>query len=343
MGFDVMGRLGALVQARGVSGDEGAVRRAICEQLPEGWSRQTDPLGNLIVRRAEQAGLKKPLLLVSAHMDEPGLLVETADEKGGIRFTAAGEIDPKVLAGRQVRIAAGERELSGVIGVKPIHVLTAKERETPVKPEALFIDIGAASQEEALSLVTPGDSVTFAGEVSLFGEGLICGRALESRSGCALLLELLHRWQELPWELAAVFTSQRRTGSAGMRTAAFRLQPQVCIVLESAPSAFGGEERSPELGKGPIVSLREKMSFYDRELYRLALKAAKELSVPVQQRTAAFSASDGTEAQLAGGGRRVLELAVPTRNPGTPCCIQSLADLEGCLRLLCGLTQRLKP
>ena len=329
-----MDLLAPLTEAKGISGDEGAVREAICRLLPENLTWKTDALGNLIVHKP---GKTRELLLLSAHMDEPGLLVETADDKGGIRFTPAGEIDGRVLAGRQVWVQGKDREIPGVIGVKPVHVISAKERESAVDADDLFIDIGCKTKEEALKLVTPGDSVVFSGGVSPFGDGLVRGRALESRTGCALLLELLRSEEEFPCDIAAVFTAQKRTGSAGMKTAAFALQPKAAIVLEASPSAFGAD--SPALAKGTVLTLKEKRGFYDREYYRMALETAKKLELPVQQKTGSFDASDAAAAQLSGGGCRTLELGIPTRNAGTPCCIQALSDLDNTYALLCALVR----
>lgn len=335
---DWMKYLLPLTEARGISGDEGRVREAIRSLLPGQLSCETDPLGNLLVYKP---GASRELLMVSAHMDESGLLVETADSKGGIRFTAAGEMDSRVLAGRHVWICGRNGDIPGVIGVKPVHVISAKERETPVEPDEMYIDIGCTGKEEALGLVQPGDSVVFDGNAVPFGDGLVRGRALESRSGCAVLLELLRSGETFPYDIAAVFTSQRRTGSAGMKTAAFRLQPKAAVVVDSAPSAFG-VEKGPVVSGGPVLSLREKRGFYDREFYRFALETAGKLELPVQQKAVAFGTSDAAAAQTAGKGCRTLEISIPTRNAGTACCIQSLTDLDGAYRLVHQIVREIK-
>ena len=125
--MDWIKELTPLVEARGISGDEQQVAQVIRQRLPQGWKAHSDALGNLIVRYgccAETPGGRR-LLMVSAHMDEPGLLVTDIGEKGQVYFTVAGEIDEQVLAGRQVWIAGTHREIPGVIGVKPIHILSA--------------------------------------------------------------------------------------------------------------------------------------------------------------------------------------------------------------------------
>ena len=88
-----------------------------------------------------------------------------------------------------------------------------------------------------------------------------------------------------------------------------------------------------------MLTLKEKRGFYDRETYRTALETAKKLGLPIQQKTGSFEASDAAAAQLAGKGCRTLELGIPTRNTGTPCCIQSLADLDNTYQLLCALVR----
>lgn len=326
-----------LVEAQGISGDEGQVAKAITALLPEGCTAVSDAMGNLLVSRGNPKEAAQ--LMICAHMDEPGLLVRSVGEKGQIYFTATGPVDSRVLPGRQVTILRDGKAIPGVIGVKPVHVSSQKERETPVKKDKMYIDIGCDTDSQVKELVEPGDSVAFSGGVSLFGQQLLRGRALCSRSGCALLLELLRQEPELPF--TAVFTAQRLSGGAGMTTAAFQVQPQRAIVLDSAPSAFSAGEDVPALGKGPVLSLRERRVFFDRELYRIAANIAKALEVPVQRYTDPNGSSDAVGVYLSGAGCPVLALGIPTRNPGTTCEIQSLEDLENSFRLLKGLAQEL--
>ncbi len=329
-------RIQELCGAVGTPGNEVEVRRRISSLLPDGCTRRVDTLGNLLV---EKKGAKAPAspILFSAHMDEPGLIVENVDPlTAGVRFALSGNLDTHLLSGRKVWVLSGTERIPGVIGIKPIHVLRSTEPDEPMPAEDLFIDLGCMKKEDAEKLVHPGDAAAFAGAVTPFGHRMLRGRALDSRSACAVLLGLLE--QDLPYDITAVFTVQRETGSAGMKTAAFQVQPGAAVVLESVPSAdlasLGAKKDSPKLEEGPVLSLREQKSFYDRELFVRCQELAEQEKIPVQIRSAAFGTGNGLAAQTAGRGTRVLELGIPSRYSRTPCCVQSLKDLDALEKLL---------
>ena len=181
--------LKALCALDGVSGDEDRVRDFIRRQA-EPWAEtvRTDALGNLIVykRGRKPAGNK---LLLCAHMDEVGLIVTRATEDGFLRFDFVGGVDRRVALGKPVVL--GPEKIPGVIGMKAIHMLSAEERKKVPKTETLYLDIGAADKEEALSKVPLGTYGSFVGEPQELGDGLLKAKAVDHRVGCAILLELL--------------------------------------------------------------------------------------------------------------------------------------------------------
>ena len=145
-----------LCTAQGISGDEGAVREMILQEItPFAEKITVTPLGNIIAEK-KGANRAKVRLLLNAHMDEVGLLVTTIEKDGLLHFTTVGGIDRRILPGKSVLVNG---EIPGVIGAKPIHLLTGDEKEKAPALDSLTIDIGASSKEEAEKLVSPGDSV----------------------------------------------------------------------------------------------------------------------------------------------------------------------------------------
>ena len=143
--------LKTLCALNGVSGDEDAVRDYLRTQAePYADAIRTDALGNLIVfKRGRKATGSK--LLLCAHMDEVGLIVTRATEDGFLKFDFVGGVDRRVVLGKPVEL--GPNRVPGIVGMKAIHMLTAEERKKVPKTESLYLDIGAASREEALSKV----------------------------------------------------------------------------------------------------------------------------------------------------------------------------------------------
>ena len=154
--------LKTLCALNGVSGDEDAVRDYLRTQAePYADAIRTDALGNLIVfKRGRRATGSKVLLC--AHMDEVGLIVTRATEDGFLKFDFVGGVDRRVVLGKPVEL--GVDRVPGIVGMKAIHMLTAEERKKVPKTDSLYLDIGAASREEALSKVPLGTYGAFVGE-----------------------------------------------------------------------------------------------------------------------------------------------------------------------------------
>ena len=138
----------------GIPGDESAVAEAIIRKI-DGYAKwERDSVGTLFVYKEGKERRHEPMLVMT-HMDEVGLLISHITDDGYLRFVTVGEIDSRVLPGRQVLV--GENALPGVISCKAIHQTTREEREKPIPVDRLLIDIGAANREEAEKLVKIGD------------------------------------------------------------------------------------------------------------------------------------------------------------------------------------------
>ena len=181
--------LETLCALNGVSGDEGQVRSYI-----RGWAEEhadsvrTDALGNLIVfKRGRKAAENR--LMLCAHMDEVGVIVTRATDEGFLKFDFVGGVDRRVALGKPVELGPGR--VPGVIGMKAIHLLSREDMKKVPKTDALYLDIGASSREEALSMVPLGTCGAFVGPPGRFGEGLFKAKAIDDRVGCAVMLELL--------------------------------------------------------------------------------------------------------------------------------------------------------
>lgn len=315
-----------LCTAQGISGDEGAVREMILEEItPYAESVTVTPLGNII---AEKKGAQraKTRLLLNAHMDEVGMIVTGITKEGLLRFTPVGGIDRRILPGKSVMVAGS---IPGVIGAKPIHLLEGDEREKAPSLDSLTIDIGALSQEEAEKLVSPGDSVTF---VSLFdtAHGMIRSRAIDDRAGCAILIDLMKK--ELPYDCTFVFAVQEEVGLRGSKTAAFAAKPEAAIVVESTTAAdIAGVEPDKQVcrvGKGPVLSFMDRATIYDRPYFQLAQKLAKENEIPCQVKEAVAGGNDAGAIHVSRGGVRTAAISLACRYLHAPVGMISQEDFH---------------
>lgn len=324
-------QLSYLTSLFGASGSEGDVRQAIINEIRDYCSSiEVDALGNIIAFK--QGSMEAPFpMMLSAHMDEVALMVTHIDGDGYLKFDTVGGIDARILPGKHVVI--GRRKLHGVIGALAPHL--AKDEENAPKIEDLYIDIGARDRENAEEYVTVGDMVGFDSDYQEFGSGLVRAKALDDRAGCYVLIEMLKK--DLPFDAYFVFTTMEEIGCLGATTASYTVHPQYALVIEGTTA---GDIHTDEMktsvckvGEGPVISFMDRGTIYDRELYRLAMEAAKEAGIPVQTKQAVAGGNESSAVQRSWSGCKVLALSVPCRYIHSPVSVASLEDIENTVRL----------
>lgn len=320
-----------LCELPGVSGDEDRVRERILQELASRADEvQVTPLGCVVAKKWGRARPSARVMLC-AHMDEPGFLVTRVCEDGTARLVPVGGLPPVSLCGRPVTVCTGRGELPGVLGAKPVHLLTAEERGKPVPVKELYLDIGALTKEEAGKVVRPGDRVVFASPWSE-SEQLVRGRALAGRAACAVLLSLLD--SKPAFDLTAVFTTLGETGEGGLQTAACGAEPDAVLAVGAADAGSPAEKEPPcRLGKGPAVSFMDGGMVYGKELFAGSLRLAREHGVPCQERLAAHG---GTAAGRAAAHAHVrsLSVGIPCRFPNAPVSLMMRQDVESMAQFL---------
>lgn len=321
-----------LAALNGTSGDEKEVREYIISLLPEDAGYRVDNLGNLIVEKKGDVTPEKKLM-IAAHMDEVGFMATHIDESGELCFNAVGGVLPTVVFGRQLRFKNG---VCGAVAGKPLHLLKDDEKDQQPKISSLKIDIGADSREEAEKLVSVGDCAYFTGEQRDFGDGFMSGKALDDRAGCGIMLKLLN--QSLPYDCTFVFTVQEEIGTRGAKAAAYSVNPDYAIVIETTTacdiSGTEGEKRVCELGKGPVISYMDKGTIYDKELYRLGFETAKNAGIPCQTKSVVAGGNDSGAIHTSAGGVRTMAISVPCRYLHSPYCVIKETDLMDTERLV---------
>ena len=216
-----------LTEAAGVSGNEKEVRDIIIEEIKDHVDELiVDRLGNVIAYKKGKEDSKK--LMITAHMDEVGLMITDIDNEGLLKFTTVGGIDKRILVSKPVLI--GKNKILGVIGAKPIHLQKRDEWQKALNIDQLYIDIGAKNKEEAERLVNIGDYVSFDSQYIEFGDDLIKAKALDNRVGCSLLIELIKETKDIGFY--GVFTVMEEIGLVGAGPAAYRVDPDISIILE---------------------------------------------------------------------------------------------------------------
>ena len=325
--------LKTLCALSGVSSFEDEVRDYIRQRVtPYATDLRVDAMGNLIVLKkgARATGNK---LMLCAHMDEVGLIIKSITEDGYLKFGCVGGIDRRVLLGKQV--ALGEQKVTGVIGLKAIHMTTAEERKKVPKLEEYYIDIGVKSREEAEKLVGIGDCGVFVSDVVEFGDGMLKAKAIDDRVGCAVLVKLLE--EDLPMDCTFVFTVQEEVGTRGAFGSAFSVTPEIALVLEGTTAADNPAlDESLQVcwpGKGPVLSWMDGGSIYDRGLFELLRDLADRNGLPWQMKHYLAGGTDACAIQRTKSGVRVAGISAAVRYLHAPSSVANISDMEHMLTL----------
>lgn len=321
-----------LTETDGVSGNEDRVRDLIKEEISAYVDGiYTDSMGNLIALKkgtAENPGK----ILLDAHMDEVGLIITHIGDDGMLKFGVIG-IDQRVLLSKRVLIAG---KVPGVIGVKAIHLQEKNERENAIKAENMYIDIGAASKEEAESMVSLGDYATFVTKFEEMGEGKVKAKALDDRVGCAVLIDVLK--ESYPDNIYACFAVQEEVGLRGATVAAYRINPDVGIAIEGTTCSDvpGVDEHmySTVMGCGPAISIIDRSSYSSKEIVDKLIDAAKAAGIPYQIKRTMTGGNDAGVIQRTHEGVKTGVVSVPVRYIHSPAAIMDTKDYENTVRLI---------
>ncbi len=322
-----------LTEASGVSGNEKEVRDIILNEI-KGYvdDINVDRLGNIIAFKKGNNSSKK--LMVTAHMDEVGLMVTDIDNMGLLKFTTVGGIDKRILVSKPVLV--GKDKILGVIGAKPIHLQKREEWQKALNIDQLYIDIGVNTKEEAEKLVSIGDYITFESQYVEFGNNLVKAKALDNRVGCSLLVQLLKEIKEVSFY--GVFTVMEEIGLVGAGPVAYRVDPDISIILEGTLCydipKLDNHLIPTYLNKGPAISLVDRTTLYNMDFRNKIVKVAEKNNIPYQYRKTSMGGNDSGKIHTARDGSITATISVPCRNIHSPTSVMSKNDYTNTYKLL---------
>ncbi len=262
-----------LSEAFGPSGDEGEVRLLIKDLVKDRADRIfEDSLGSLFITLEGPA----PKIMISAHMDEIGIIVTHINENGFLRLAPVGGISPHLLVGQRLRFKDGT---AGTVYHEKI-----KERKE-LDWSKLYLDIGLKDNKEAENGVRIGEVACLDQPFKALSGGRFMAKAMDDRAGCALLVETIKNLPTgLPHEICFVFTVQEELGLRGAKTAAYRCGPDYGLAVDV--TAVGDTPKAPtmavSLGKGPAVKVKDRSVFCHPRVRRLLVETAEKHGIPYQ-------------------------------------------------------------
>lgn len=333
-----------ICETPGVPGHEQLVRELVSLQL-KGLADEvrTDNMGNLIALKKGKSS-EKPVM-AAAHMDEIGFIIHHIDDNGFLRFHPLGGFDPKTLTSQRV-IVHGKKDVIGVMGSKPIHLMSPEERGKNVQLSDYFIDLGM-KKDEVVKLVEVGNVVTRERELIEMGECVNC-KSIDNRVAVFILIETLRALQgkEIPYDFYAVFTVQEEVGIRGAQVAAHHINPHFsfCVDTTIAFDTPGAkpEESVTKLGEGVAIKIMDSSAICDYRMVRYMKEQAAKNAIKWQPELLPAGGTDTAGMQrMATHGTIAGAVSIPTRHIHSVIEMAHKQDIQGNIDLLSVCLQNL--
>ena len=331
--------LARICEAPGAPGFEKKIRELVLTELA-GLADEIrcDNMGNIIALKSGRSSAKK--IMAAAHMDEIGFIVTHIDDQGFVRFNPVGGFDPKTLTSQRV-IIHGREDVFGVLGSKPVHIMSAEEKAKVPQTKDYFIDAGM-TKKQISKLVEVGDFVTRYSPLIVMGE-CVSVKSLDNRASVFVLIEtlrLLKKSKTKPaYDFHAVFTVQEEVGLRGAQPSALQIQPDFSFGLDTtiAYDVPGStpQERCTALGEGAAIKLMDSSVICDYRMVAYMKATAKKHKIKWQPEILSAGGTDTASLQrMVAGGSIAGAVSVPTRHihQTIETCHQD--DLAACIRLL---------
>ncbi|MFY0593929.1 M42 family metallopeptidase [Roseivirga sp.] len=295
-----------------------------------------DNMGNVITIKKGVNNPEHKKVMVAAHMDEIGFIVSHIDDNGFLRFQTLGGFDPKTLTAQRV-IVHGKKDVIGVMGSKPIHVMTAEERTKVAKTADYFIDLGMP-KEEVEKVVSIGDPITRERELIEMGNCVNC-KSIDNRVSVFILIEALRNLKNHPYDVYGVFTVQEEVGLRGANVSAHTINPDFGFGLDTTiafdlPGAQP-HEMVTELGKGTAIKILDASTICDYRMVAYMKEIAIKNDIKWQPEILVAGGTDTAGVQRMGKNGAISgAVSIPTRHLHQVIEMASKDDIQASIDLL---------
>ena len=336
-----------LIAAPSPSGFEGPAQKVwMSRTSPFADEIQGDVHGNTIAV-LNPAG--SPRIMLAGHIDEVGFMVKYISDDGFISFATIGGVDIHLAPARRVVIHTARGPVMGVIGKKPIHLMSPEARASQkLEWHQLWIDIGAKDRKEVEKKVDLGDPVTFTDGFEILNGNCVIGRGFDDKAGAFTVSEVLRllKGRKVQAAVYAVATVQEELGLRGAKTSAHGIDPDIGIATDVTfasdhPDTDKKQQGDISLGKGPVLARGPNIN---PKVYSRLVRLAKTDKIPYQVEPAPrATGTDANVIQMTRSGVAAGLVSIPNRYMHTPVEMVHLEDLENTAKLLAAYIESLKP
>lgn len=334
--MDNIDLLKRICETPGAPGYESKIRALVMEEIaPYADELKVDNMGNVV---AIKKGKENKRVMIAAHMDEISFMVNHIDEEGFLRFHPLGGFDPKTLTSQRV-IVHGKKDLIGVMGSKPIHLMKPEEKGKASSISDYFIDLGM-SKDEVKKWVTVGDTVTREGVLIEMGD-CVNSKSLDNRVSVYILIETLKalKGKEVPYDIYGVFTVQEEVGLRGAISSAHWIDPDFGFGLD-VTIAFDVPGSQPhesvtKLGKGTAIKVIDGTVISDYRMVNYLKNLAEKYNIQWQPEILPAGGTDTAGVQRNGKkGSIAGAISIPLRHIHQTIEMAHKEDISASIELL---------
>jgi len=310
-----------LTNANGISGFEHEVVEVVKGYVSDELIVSFDTMRNVFMSLKGNTG-DRPVVMVDAHSDEIGFMVQSINGNGLIKFIAIGGWHGANIPAHAVRIRNSRGEyIKGITTSKPPHFMSAAEKGAAPKIENMFIDIGALSREEVVDVFGIEVANPVIPDVDFVynkTNGIMRGKAFDDRIGCACEVSLMNELvdENLEVDVVGAVSTQEEVGLRGAGVTSNVIKPDIAIVFEGTPADDSFTDKyscQAGLKKGPQIRHRDGSMITHPGYLAFARSIAKELEIPFQDAVRAGGGTDGGKIHLAHNGVPTIVIGVPAR------------------------------
>ncbi len=311
-----------LSNANGVSGFEDEVTELAKEIIGKDYPVYEDKIRNLYINNIEKNERTKPVVMLDAHSDEVGFMVQSIEPNGLLKFISLGGWSNQQIPAHKVRILNKEGNyVEGIISSIPPHFTSKADAGKVTDMKDMFIDVGTTSYDETVNNFKIGVGAPVIPDVECtYNENsrMFLGKAFDDRVGCAVILDVMKelKGKELSVSLTGVLSSQEEEGCRGALVAAQKVMPDLAIVLEGPPADdnFRNEYRSQgALRKGAQVRHIDPTMIANPRLIRFIQKIAQENNIKIQETVRESGGTNASKIHLENGGIPTVVIGIPVR------------------------------
>ncbi len=325
-----------ICETPGAPGFEQRIRKLIIKEVsPFVDEVSVDAMGNIIALKKGKADKR---VMVAAHMDEISFIVTHIDEDGFIRVHTLGGFDPKTLTSQRV-IIHGKKDIIGVMGSKPIHLMKPDEQTKAPQIEDYFVDVGM-SREEIEKYVSVGDPITRERQLIEMG-ACVNSKSIDNRVSVFILIEVFRELQkkDVPYDVYGVFTVQEEVGMRGAISSTLAINPDFGFGLDTtiAYDVPGAKphEMVTQLGHGVAIKIMDSSAISDYRMVNYLKELANKGALKWQPEILPRGGTDTAGIQRYGKNGAICgAISIPTRHIHQVIEMAHKEDIRNAIELL---------